>query len=292
MYHLERRLAHHGAFKLELGNLPCHIDVRDQACLLKRHDCVACVCQCGKNFVRTLHPPERATESPEISQRFFVEICLPTEEAFRMKRSDCERCFKMLSEALVSSTDNAKVSRLLQSLNDGQQVKLQKRPFGFSAHLHDVGEMHIQCKRCSDLGVEGNARAFVMGPAQYSIVVCSNRVPSAEDMQQVLTHELVHIYDANRLQLDLRKCSALAYSEVRAAREAECAVMVDDDGKNARFKDCARITATHATMNLFPWRGRSCVTSVLDEAFSDQRPFVPSRIATSPQQRLSSRNDR
>jgi hypothetical protein len=32
----------------------------------------------------------------------------------------------------------------------------------------------------------------------------------------------VHIYDVHVRQMDLRDCKQLAYSEVRAAREAEC----------------------------------------------------------------------
>jgi Peptidase M76 family len=41
-------------------------------------------------------------------------------------------------------------------------------------------------------------------------------------MTEILSHELSHVYDVRKLLLDLRDCENLAYSEVRAARIAEC----------------------------------------------------------------------
>ena len=198
---------------------------------------------------------------------------------------DCRKCVQMLEQALTSSK-NFKAARLLRSLNRNQPVQLHRRASGFTAHLHD-GPLQFRCKRCSSVGPEGNARAFVMGPDEYSIVVCDRRVNTQEAMEQVVTHELMHMYDVHRLQLDLRNCSALAYTEVRAAREAECC------GSQAhQARECVRSTATHATMNLFPWRGRGCVNSVLEQAMADERPFVAKRrltkMATSPVQQSSS----
>ena len=81
----------------------------------------------------------------------------------------------------------------------------------------------IECSPCgSDTRAEACARAYVRGPDPLGIVLCSNRLSSQREIEEVLVHELVHIYDVHVRQMDLRDCKQLAYSEVRAAREAEC----------------------------------------------------------------------
>ena len=75
--------------------------------------------------------------------------------------------------------------------------------------------------------------------------------------------------DAHYRKLDLRDCRQLAYSEVRAAREAECRNRMTSYTANI----CAKDTATRATRNMFPERGRQCVCDVFDMAVKDQAPF-------------------
>ena len=49
-----------------------------------------------------------------------------------------------------------------------------------------------------------------------------NNNNNMKEMDEIITHELIHIYDVRQLQLNLVHCHDLAYSEIRAAREAEC----------------------------------------------------------------------
>lgn len=62
----------------------------------------------------------------------------------------------------------------------------------------------------------------------------------------------------------------LAYSEVRAAREAECF-------SSTRFFKalCVKDRATIATKNMFPSKGQDCVRQVFENALKDQTPFPP-----------------
>ena len=69
--------------------------------------------------------------------------------------------------------------------------------------------------------------------------------------------------------MDLRDCKSLAYSEVRAAREAECSNSLTSFTGNI----CAKDKATVATRNMFPEDGRKCVCSVFDRAIKDYAPF-------------------
>ncbi|GKY90837.1 hypothetical protein MPSEU_000056500 [Mayamaea pseudoterrestris] len=185
--------------------------------------------------------------------------------------------------------------------------------------------MSVRCQPCKLTGPEGGARAFVMGPTPLSVVVCTNRLRSnvtsnswsnngdetttaaaaaaRQEMEEILTHELVHVHDVRMLQLDLRDCESLAYSEVRAAREAECFSHSDSyatlqppatpawytlgmrSNKNTK-QSCASRTAETATSNLFPQRNmaKDCVNKVFDQAYGDARPFAKTTTASAKQQ--------
>ncbi|KAL3777196.1 hypothetical protein ACHAWO_013077 [Cyclotella atomus] len=128
----------------------------------------------------------------------------------------------------------------------------------------------IECMKCgSDTRAEAGARAYVRGPIPLSIILCSNRLSSHSEISEVLVHELVHVYDVFIRNMDLRQCHSLAYSEVRAARDAEC----DNSLTNFTKGICAKDKATVATKNMFPEEGRGCVCDVFEKAVSDLAPL-------------------
>lgn len=129
--------------------------------------------------------------------------------------------------------------------------------------------LEIICQKCSNTGPEGGARAFVKGPHPLSIVLCSNRLFSKEDIEQVLIHELVHVFDIYVRKWDLTNCQTLAKSEVRAARLAECA----NSSMNITNRYCSKDKARVATTNMFPDIGMKCVADVFDSAMEDYLPF-------------------
>ena len=101
-------------------------------------------------------------------------------------------------------------------------------------------------------------------------MVCSNRVSlqNTQEIEEVLVHELVHAYDVKVQKLNLKLCETLAYSEVRAAAQAEC--------HNSWLPSsyCVQNKATAATGNLFPmFQARKCVNAVYGTAVNDTRPF-------------------
>ena len=62
----------------------------------------------------------------------------------------------------------------------------------------------IQCKQCGNFGPEGGARAYVKGPDPLSMVLCANRLSSVDEIQEVLIHELIHVFDVKFRGVDLR----------------------------------------------------------------------------------------
>jgi hypothetical protein len=109
----------------------------------------------------------------------------------------------------------------------------------------------------------------VKGPNPLSIVLCSNRLSTKEEITEVLVHELMHVYDVHYRNWDLTNCYTLAKSEVRAAREAECA----DATMSFTKRYCAKEKARVATKNMFPDVGLQCVAAVFEEAMKDKEPF-------------------
>lgn len=123
--------------------------------------------------------------------------------------------------------------------------------------LKEIGEIPIECIDCSQMGVEGNSKALTrIDP--LSIEICANRNHSVEAVEISLIHELVHVYDYKFKRYDMFTCDGLAASEIRAAREAECAGSYLFDF----FRDrCVKERATASTSNIFP-RGVQASNSV------------------------------
>jgi len=175
-------------------------------------------------------------------------------------------------------------------------VQLSQETISSSESAHGNGDhrqhvvIPIECRACSNdpLSMEAQARAFVLNAAgtdgsssnchhsesQISdIVLCSNRLYSKEDVEEVLVHELVHTYDVFINRLNLRKCNDLAYSEIRAAREAECSKVHSSWGKFAN-SICVKEKATSATRSIFPDEGAECVKNVFKSAMEDLSPCL------------------
>eukprot|EP00539_Tryblionella_compressa_P010463 CAMPEP_0178801376 /NCGR_PEP_ID=MMETSP0745-20121128/13316_1 /TAXON_ID=913974 /ORGANISM="Nitzschia punctata, Strain CCMP561" /LENGTH=354 /DNA_ID=CAMNT_0020460211 /DNA_START=33 /DNA_END=1094 /DNA_ORIENTATION=+ len=135
--------------------------------------------------------------------------------------------------------------------------------------IADPLTIELKCRKCSSSGPEGGARAFLMGPQPLSVVLCHNRIAATRpEVEEILTHELIHLFDVQTMQLDLQDCENLAYSEVRAAKAAECR----DSWKQLQ-PYCVKQKAIAATNNLYPNEGRQCIQRVFRTAFADNRPF-------------------
>jgi Peptidase M76 family len=123
-------------------------------------------------------------------------------------------------------------------------------------------------------------------------------IPAAlqAEVSEILTHELMHVYDVRTRLLDLRDCESLAYSEVRAAAAAECSSTSASNStlsslffsrrnygsESAWFGGaagpgqntaCIRRKALRATSNMFPSMASSCVSKVFPFALLDVQPF-------------------
>jgi hypothetical protein len=123
----------------------------------------------------------------------------------------------------------------------------------------DNGGNKIMCRVC-DTPEERNARAYITSEAE--IVLCANRLRNKADIQKSLTHEAVHAYDFSNNRCDFSTSDGTAYSEVRAARDAECAGFHLCDWFRNR---CIKSNAINATANMY---GRSAATKSVEAVFA------------------------
>lgn len=140
------------------------------------------------------------------------------------------------------------------------------------------GRIDIRCRKCDENGPEGkHARAFLQtGPVE--VVLCSNRL-KASALREVIVHEGTHAYDFSNGRCDFDTCMGLAYSEVRAARDAECAGFYPFEWLR---ENCIRNHATKSTACLVPnySEASKCVDAVFDTAIKDLSPVPIPLIKT------------
>jgi inner membrane protease ATP23 len=68
---------------------------------------------------------------------------------------------------------------------------------------------HLACESCS-AQVDGGYDA-----AYNQLIVCSNRCRSETKVEEILTHELVHMYDYCTAKVDFKDMDHLACTEIR-----------------------------------------------------------------------------
>lgn len=136
----------------------------------------------------------------------------------------------------------------------------------------DRNFFHIE--KC-EINVEGGFRP------PDGVVLCSNHLETQEQINNVLTHELIHAYDHCRAaNLNWSDCEHHACSEIRAANlSGDCAwkqeVFRGNVGISGQHQECVKRRAT-LSVNMNPncaGNAREAVDKVYDVCFKDTAPF-------------------
>jgi len=117
--------------------------------------------------------------------------------------------FKALKRVMVESP---RISRLIRELDATSAEEMDSKEGGLhvikptSDHLPSrpqqepphttklFGDVMVTCRKCADRGAEEHARGFVQAPP-LSVVLCSNRLDNEAEIEELLLHELIHLYD-------------------------------------------------------------------------------------------------
>ena len=139
-----------------------------------------------------------------------------------------------------------------------------------------ITKSNIICDVCDDLKGGG------FHP-DVGILLCSNWIRSKWQLEDVLTHELVHVYDYLKFNIDLKNLKHHACTEIRASMlSGECRMLNEikktglaDFGK--KFQLCVQrravlsVTANPNCKN--SEEAEKVVSTVWQSCFNDTRPF-------------------
>nr|CAG4643473.1 EOG090X0CKN [Ilyocryptus agilis] len=155
---------------------------------------------------------------------------------------------------------------------------------------------HIACEVC-DVKVSGG-----YDPKLNQIVVCQNVARSSGVIQGVLAHEMVHMFDACRHQLDFKDVHHLACTEIRAANLTHCSflsAMAQGDASFFRIRqqhaECVKTKAKFSIMavrsELTEEEARKAVDKVFAKCYQDLEP-VGRRIRRNSADMIRAYNER
>ena len=111
-----------------------------------------------------------------------------------------------------------------------------------------------------------------------TINICADRIAlKSSEVKSLLDHELVHAYDYSLQRCDFTTIKGLAYSEVRAAKVAECGGWFLHD----YFRiSCIKDHAIRSTEKIFPVGAKDAVDDVFDSAMRDMEPYASSATSS------------
>ncbi|XP_008202847.1 mitochondrial inner membrane protease ATP23 homolog [Nasonia vitripennis] len=136
---------------------------------------------------------------------------------------------------------------------------------------------HISCEVC-DSKVSGG-----YDPVLNQVVICQNVAKRKGYVQSVLTHELIHMFDYCKNDLDFKNIYHLACTEVRAANLAHCSFLsawtygtASPRNIKERHKECVRqkaLTSVLALKNVTKDEALEAINKVFPKCYDDLEPI-------------------
>lgn len=118
---------------------------------------------------------------------------------------------------------------------------------------------------------------------QVGILLCSNWIRNKWQLEDILTHELIHVYDYLKFDIDLQNLNHHACTEIRASMlSGECRIFQEIKKTGlanfgTKFQDCIKRRAT-LSVSANPKcqsidQAEKVVNTVWQSCFNDTRPF-------------------
>lgn len=155
-------------------------------------------------------------------------------------------------------------------------VKLMMAALKSSGCAIDI-RRHISCEECSPT-VSGG-----YDPGLNQIVICQNVVTAKGMVQGILTHEMIHMFDYCRNNLDFKNIDHLACTEIRAANLTHCSYMsavMNGDFNFGQVKQmhqtCVKnkaLASILAVRNVSKEEAIDAIQRVFDRCYADLEPI-------------------
>lgn len=136
---------------------------------------------------------------------------------------------------------------------------------------------HIACEVCDPCVTGG------YDPVLNQVVVCQNVAVNKGMVQGVLTHEMIHMFDYCRNNLDFKNIDHLACTEIRAANLTHCSFLSAwNQGDASPFRiqrqhqECVKSKAMYSVMavrTVTEEAARAAVNRVFSRCYNDLEPI-------------------
>lgn len=176
----------------------------------------------------------------------------------------------------TESIDKIKCERNVYTcIKQSPIVKLMMGALKSSGCPFDI-RRHISCEECAPT-VSGG-----FDPILNQVVVCQNAVTKPAEVQGVLLHEMVHMFDYCRHDLDFKNIDHLACTEIRAANLAHCSFVsawIQGDASIFNIKekhsDCVKskaLSSILATRDITTIEAVEAIERVFPKCYQDLEP--------------------
>lgn len=167
--------------------------------------------------------------------------------------------------------------RIEKVINESPLVKLMVAALRSAGCPIDV-RRHISCEWCGKEVTGG------YDPYLNQIVVCYNQCSSYACTETSVGHELLHMFDACRANLDFNNVEHVACTEIRAANLFHCSIMSGWVADSVSFTNLAqahaRCVKQKALASILAVRpemdrvdGRKVIDKVFDKCYNDLEPI-------------------
>ena len=169
---------------------------------------------------------------------------------------DKENCELNVLQALQSSE---RINKLLKALK--------------SSGCPVVPSRHIACIPC-----DGNQSSLLGGYdlEHNQVVICQNKCKNPKQVEEILSHELVHLYDFCTAKLDFSNVEHLACTEIRASSLVSCSSEFKNFFQHWSHAECVKSKASKSVSvikNLNSNDSREAVSRVFEKCYADLEPL-------------------
>ena len=155
---------------------------------------------------------------------------------------------------------------VLKALKSSHRVKTLVNALN-SSGCPFVPHRHIACAPC-DAPLTGG-----YDDTHNQVIICSNTCKGDQKVEEILSHELVHMYDYCTKKINFDQIEHLACSEIRAASLASCAKY---NWNYRSFEHCVKAKAAHSVAVMKKCRvdeAANHVEKVFSKCYEDLEPI-------------------
>lgn len=166
-------------------------------------------------------------------------------------------------------------ANVIQCVKNSPLVKLMMAAIKSSGCEIDIGR-HISCEVCDNKITGG------YDPHLNQVIICQNTATTRNKVQSTLSHEMVHMFDYCRNNMNLHNIDHLACTEIRAANLCHCSFLGAVTRGKASFinvkqthQECVKDKAVRSIMalkNLSKDEATAAVLRVFTKCYNDLEP--------------------